>query len=427
MENIDYESNEKETEEYQTIEIKYSLRPTYYDAFQCKAQNCRFNCCTGWDIPVNPDDYLRLQKQQGSEVFHQKLKQVLELMEPIQDGQQYTKMPCHDNGECCLLTKDALCALQLECGHEALPEVCKMFPRNVIDSYSGYEERSLILGCEAVLELLWNLPEGVDFILEDLPQEEYKIGHCKKDSYYPYFQEIRSLCIDMLQDRRFSIGERILLMGIFLQKFPVNAKEVENWCMETQMMMENPALIQISKYLMQSSEEMLENYIYQNMQLLMHHNINTQNKKLNEYRNQLINQLLFSIGGIKEDKEYIDIDTAQYQQCKEKFDKIFGDREYFFENIMVSICFGDKFPAVSSKEELWKTYIHFCIIYSLVRFIAITSCIEEVANQKERLFDAILLITRTVVQSTAIRSKLSDLLFDQGQISLAHMAILLSE
>lgn len=419
-ENILYQ---KENEEHQTMQIQYSLRPAYYDTFQCKAQDCRFNCCTGWNIAVNQKDYLRLQKQQGSEIFQQKLKQIFALMDPIQEHTQATQMPCHDNGECLLLTKEGLCALQLECGYEALPEVCKLFPRNIMYSYSGYKELSLSFACEAVLEQLWNLPEGIDFILEELPPAEYKIGTYKKNIYSAHFQEIRSFCIDILQDRRFSLEQRILFMGMFLQKMPTNKQEVENWYTETQMMMENSNFVDIWHNTLTTSDKMLGDCICKNMLLLQSLSTKIENKKLNECQRHLFEKFWCSLEDLKQGKEQIDI--ACYQECKEKFEEYFGDKEYFFENIMVSFCYSSQFPDLSSKEDAWKNYVTFCMIYSLIHFISMISCIELVPNQKEQLFAAILSVTRDVVHNSSAKEVFTNFLFKQEQTSLAHIALLL--
>ena len=54
-------------------------------------------------------------------------------------------------GSCPLQRPDGLCSLQLEKGHDALPRVCKIFPRSEVYHSSGYLERSLSPACEGVL------------------------------------------------------------------------------------------------------------------------------------------------------------------------------------------------------------------------------------------------------------------------------------
>ena len=77
-----------------------------------------------------------------------------------------------DSGVCPLLREDCLCGLQVEKGPEALPAVCQTFPRSKSYAASGYLERSLSPACEGVLELLWNLPDGVEFRSDPLPKKE---------------------------------------------------------------------------------------------------------------------------------------------------------------------------------------------------------------------------------------------------------------
>ena len=71
--------------------------------------------------------------------------------------------------------------------------------------------------------------------------------------------------------------------------------------------------------------------------------------------------------------------------------------------------------------------MNFCNIYSLIRFISITSCREDVSNPKDMLFEAILFIARMVLHDRNISKELNDLFFKNESSSLAYMMVLLSE
>lgn len=150
--------------------IEADLRPAYYDAFHCLAQDCHISCCKGWHITFDRKDYLALRRQQGSEELNQRMKKSLSRLKNNRIG-HYAEFVL--DGDCCpLLAEDGLCALQKECGHDALPTVCRTYPRRESAALSGYLERALSPSCEAVLELLWNLPEGIDFVSDPLPKSE---------------------------------------------------------------------------------------------------------------------------------------------------------------------------------------------------------------------------------------------------------------
>lgn len=428
MASIDKNSNQEETIVYKTFPINYSLRPKYYDDFQCKAQNCKFTCCAGWKITMSRKDYLKMRSQHGSEQLNQNIKQALQKIKNGQGEHLYAEIRCKEDGYCPLVTEEGLCRLQVECGYDVLPYICKIFPRGELYSSSLYKEQSLSLACEAVLELLWDLPEGIIFVSDELPQEEKRLGHYPISSPNLYFQDVRSLCIDLLQDRRFSLRQRILLLGIFLQKLPLDATEIPQWCRETKLMIESPELAELSKNLCIATEETTIKYLLQNIQTVMNLSQGgTIYSPLQEYAKKLLHHLLLSIEPAENDEYSIHANIEFYQKCKDRFYKNFGDIEYFFENMMVSLWYQETFPNLASKEKTWTSYVRFCNIYSLIRFISITSCTEDVEEPREQLFEAILFVARDVFHNMDRYDALPKSFLENESDSLAHMAILLSE
>ncbi|MCR5507738.1 MAG: flagellin lysine-N-methylase [Lachnospiraceae bacterium] len=108
----------------------------FYDKFKCLAGDCNRTCCHGWIIPLSGEDLERYAGQSGI------LK--LKLLARISSRGLY----CFNRGSrtCPFLNKDSLCSLQLEKGHDFIPEACRMFPR-FFRNYGPFEERSLDLAC----------------------------------------------------------------------------------------------------------------------------------------------------------------------------------------------------------------------------------------------------------------------------------------
>ena len=133
------------------------LRPSFYDAFACKAGECRHSCCRGWEIDVDADSaayYGALPGPLGEE-----LRQALR-----QDGETWSfALTPEDN--CPFLRSDGLCRLYAELGEDALCDVCALHPRFFAEigslSLSG-----LGLSCEAVAQLLAEQPGELLFLDE---------------------------------------------------------------------------------------------------------------------------------------------------------------------------------------------------------------------------------------------------------------------
>ena len=221
-----------------SITIDKDLRPAYYDDFHCLAAGCRLSCCVGWNITFNKKDYLSLKRQTGTDDLNERICTGLCRVRGKNLGENTYGMFTMDGGVCALLRDDGLCQLQMEKGPKALPHVCRTFPRKEEGSPSGYMERSLTPACEGVLELLWNLPDGVEFRSDPLKQA-CKLHLKTANTLTAAFQNIRSLCIDYLQDRRFTLAERILLMGIALKELADGKTDLPAWLAWAQMLPEN--------------------------------------------------------------------------------------------------------------------------------------------------------------------------------------------
>ena len=81
-----------------------------------------------------------------------------------------------------------------------------------------------------MLELLWNLPDGVEFRSDPLPKKERgTLAVSGEQSLVPFFQPIREWCIDMLQDRRLPLPQRILLIGFALRELAEGERDIPAW------------------------------------------------------------------------------------------------------------------------------------------------------------------------------------------------------
>ena len=118
--------------------VDKDLRPAYYDDFRCLAEDCKISCCKGWNITFSKKDYLSLKRQEGSPDLNARMDTGLRRIRKGRLADQFYGEFNMDSGVCPLLREDGLCQLQREKEHEALPRVCRTYPR--ADSY-------LISGC----------------------------------------------------------------------------------------------------------------------------------------------------------------------------------------------------------------------------------------------------------------------------------------
>ena len=61
-------------EAFNGIPVKYDLRPTYFDDFQCLAGDCRLTCCKGWHITFDKKDFMSMKRLTGSPEFNDRMR-----------------------------------------------------------------------------------------------------------------------------------------------------------------------------------------------------------------------------------------------------------------------------------------------------------------------------------------------------------------
>ena len=397
-----------------SIKIDKDLRPAYYDDFHCLAAGCRLSCCKGWRISFNKKDYLSLKRQKGTADLSSRLERGVHR---IRDKEcvHYGEFDI-SSGDCPLLREDCLCALQAEKDHSALPEVCRVFPRTKI-YMPGYLERSLSPACEGVLEQLWNLPDGVEFRSDPISQKErgtYTVPEGR--NLEPFFLSIREWCIDMLQDRRFPLPQRILLMGFALRDLAEGRTDISAWLLRARSLPEAEELPDLPR-----EESALAMFLSAAFRTLSH---------LEPSGADFVgiqSEVPLALGmEIQMESLRLTYPIAPYRTARQRYEENFKDREYFMENLMVALFFHLHLPNLASVEELWKSYVNFCNLYSFYRFLSVTSCREGAAGDKAELFRMVVFASRGLIHNGARQTALRDELFQNDSATLAHMAILLS-
>ena len=418
------------TEENIKLPIRSALIPVFYQKFHCLAQGCRDSCCVNWAIPFDKKDYLRLRRLDAPPALRERLERgVRRRKKENHDGVLYAEFDLKSNsGRCPFLDEDGLCAIQRACGHDALPEVCTNYPRKV-DYTVTAKEYALSPSCEGVLQQLWDLPEGVEFVEDPLPKAEWRnVNISPGDNLLLYFEPVRALFIDILQNRAMPLTERMLCLGVIIQRL-----QGEDWTVfDPDHWAEQAALLA-------GSGAVKEMNIPGNREMYLTQNMNVLDVIAAERKSSLPNEI-YSVLKVRRGLVLPVITTASdstgqnasfmvnfskeaYEYALTQFRAAFSDYEYFFENLMVAAALHLNFPQLSSKEKLWKSYVSLCNLYSLYRFVSVLGCKNEAT--KERLFHTIVMASRATLHNRSRFNRFQEELFQHDSSTLAHMAILL--
>lgn len=242
--------------------------PKYMTTFKCIGPNCTDTCCAGWDINIDESTFNKYENSTNE------LKRLVEgkyIKNNVSyDPFNYGFMVITEEKKCPFLNSSLLCNIHGECGEDNLSITCKNYPRifNIIDDVY---EKSGIPSCEEICQLAFKNKDKMEFIEleEEIDEEAIEIRRVidteafeGSSSLIQYFWDIRIASINIMQNRDFSIEERLGLLKSFYSniqalKEKVDFDEIEDLLEKINLNQLNTSILsnqKIDSYLLTSSE-----------------------------------------------------------------------------------------------------------------------------------------------------------------------------
>lgn len=195
--------------------------PDYYPAFHCKGKDCRNCCCQGWKITLTQDEYFRLQSIDCSKEMKDKIEAYVSVL-PHPNMDEYARINFNYLGACPLRLENGYCGLQVECGEENIPSVCRYYPRS--PRLYPKKECCISSSCEWVVERMigqkgpfHTISKELSFLFED---DE------KKEEIPENYTSIRKHCIEILEEGK-GLKEKLIEI-ISYMKDDVSVLTIEN-------------------------------------------------------------------------------------------------------------------------------------------------------------------------------------------------------
>lgn len=211
------------------------------------------------------------------------------------------------------------------------------------------------------------------------------------------------------------LSKRLLMLGVLLQQLQGldwnDGDALDKWLAQGELLLHDPAAVEQLDQMPGSRQMFISN------------NVRLSAALRPDMRGQLFRELLDAItgdDGWQGDKITFQLPT--YQALDGKLDELLGYSEYFLENLMVSVAFHAAFPNLNSPEELWKSYVNLCNIYSIYRFTSVCAMAQDAS--KARLFHVLVQTSRIILHNKTRQTALRDEFFQNDSATLAHMAIL---
>lgn len=192
------------------MEERICLQPEYVSRFQCDGTACNAKCCKGWRITIDPKTY---QKYCNLEPVSFRKRVISKLK--YQKGQNQFTIRLDNKGRCPFLGRDLLCEIQKNYGAEYLSRTCQVYPR-IINDFGDMVEKSLTLTCPVAAKLVLLQEDPIAF--EQVRTTPEGIRRELPEEIRGYAFDVQYGCISILQNRKLSIDQRLVVLGFFLDQ-----------------------------------------------------------------------------------------------------------------------------------------------------------------------------------------------------------------
>ncbi len=402
------------------------LQPSFASRFACKGPACVHDCCQGWDVTLSREEYKKYKKNGVLDKCGKNA--TFEVIPKDQAGiNSYVKIKMDEDKKCPFQQEGGLCDIQCKFGEKMLSYTCRVFPR-FYRFYEGMVEQGMSLGCERVLELLWEeekitLETRVgDFADDEIYMQYWTQNTRRKHPILWQYYDIQTLCLLLLQAEGDTLEHRMVLLGMALQNISkLNEEGKHN---------EIPAYIEsflqaapdisVTEILSGLKENPMS--VLYSMQMMIANATSQKDKEYHEAVDKVIKGLKWKFEKIEDDNFSYEFNHDCYVEYCKQFAKWIVGKEYFLENVMVAFLLSQNIPFYDLKYSIWDNYIYFVWAYSVAKML-LTVCLEPDSTQEDANY-YLSIFFRTLGHSpTLFANIVAD--FKKNGDSLANLCVLL--
>ena len=400
-------------------------KPGFYDDFHCIGSRCRNHCCHDWNVKITKQEFKNIKRHIQSE----ELKNIFAHGFSAQHHTSMQKTRTYqikqdEYGNCLFLDEKGLCRIHKECGEALLAQVCKNFPKRATLYYMQKANYALSLGCEEVVRLLFLQKDG--FFIKACQQQADKKMVCdifddNKAKQFPsvvYFYDMKMLFLGILQNRQYTLSERMVLLAMALQKIE-KEQHLENIPAFVNHFLNNMNQAEYQKMYRDFFKKVKKDSKVNIQHMMAYLDILSNHKGTwGQIWEEIMPQKSNHNKTQHDKNKAMDIDKAAYENAKKEFEQYLQKNPHFLENIMVSVAWYNEYPYISGFS-LWESYCLFAVVYSIYHFVLTLYCQKQ--KTQEQIIDCIVVLSRILTHSRQVWEKMYEI-FKQNN-TLAHMAV----
>ncbi|HEY0828349.1 MAG TPA: flagellin lysine-N-methylase [Bacilli bacterium] len=410
-----------------TDQTRTVLVPSYLQQFECIGSSCEDTCCAGWQVNVDHTTYKKYNKLKDL-----KLKSLLDThvkrnrSDPTEAN--YGKIMLKPDSSCPLLNEDKLCTVQLKMGETYLSDVCTTYPR-FSNKVNHIVEKAATMSCPEAARLALLNPDGMEFdevkesitvrnMVGRLIDTESQAAAHKAEKY---FWELRIFTIQVLQNRSYSLSERLIILGMFYQK--------ADDCISASNMEEIPRLIASYRSMIEggSIQKSLENIpVSVAIQMQLVKELIDERLLQGAISHRYLDCLKEVLLGIKYTGEAAVEETSEhYREAYHAYYQPFmREHEYILENYLVNYVFKTLFPL--GGKSVVDEYVMLVMHYAMIKLHLIGMAgFHKGDFGVDHVIKLIQSFAKTIEHNALYLRGAIELLKKNNYTSMAYMAILI--
>lgn len=410
------------------INKRIVLQPTYMNKFHCIGSKCEDTCCIGWKVDIDKKTFMKYKKNNNIELKPIFQKNITRKHNNKSD-MAYGSIKMNNENKCPFLDKELLCKIHGILGEEYLSDTCALYPR-VVKQVDGKLERGATVSCPEIARLALLNPNGIEF---EQIEEENNIrilvngiletnGILLKNNIEKYFWDIRIFSLTLLQNRQYSLGERLIILGIIYNK--IEKLQELNRLNEIDTLLES-----FNKMINEGDFKKELNNVPQNLeaQLIVAKSV-SDGKVIKGIANKRYAECLEeTMIGLEchEEKELENILLKYKDNFNLYYVPYLKEKEHILENFLVNEYYKDMMPFGDYKD-IWESYISLCITYSVIKFHLIGMSGYNKGLSDDLVVKLIQSFSKVVLHDNAYVKSIIQAIKDNGYDTLAYMSVLVN-
>lgn len=403
------------------------LVPAYMERFSCIGTECEDTCCAGWNVTIDRATYKKYNKVRSD--LKPSLDKYVKRNRSSKSDMDYARIEMVTGFACPMLNEKKLCSVQLKLGEDYLSNVCSTYPR-ITNIVNGIFEKSATMSCPEAARLALLNPKGMEFneieesveVRNSFNKRLSTASDQPNGSVTQFFWELRIFSIQVLQNRSYSLAERLIILGLFYQK-------VQTY-ISLEQFAEIPDLIASYMNLLQGNGVSdiingIPSLSIIQMELLK--NL-ADTRVIQGIRSQRYFECYSEfLQGIQYTKEVtVEEISSRYQTAYDNFYLPFmNNNEYVLENYLVNYVYTRLFP-LGNGNDVFEDYMMMIIHYAMIKMHLIGMAgYHKDQFSLEHVIKLIQSFAKTIEHNNSYLREIRQLLDKNGFNTMAYMAILI--